>query len=434
MEQDGTGWTAKITCSQLAQWKVGNVPMITARTSRRVVGGLLLALGLAVSIAPIAQASQKPDAAGVARLAEYARLGAATKPSYKYTLSVVAWTGSRSVIAATDSHGDLYYFWQASGTSKWHQQLVAKGGHASGYSKASIAWTGHAVVIAALDASGDLVYFAQHTGSTKWNYTRVAKASGGRYQAPSITSAPGGTVLISAGNTAGELMSFELAAGSSSWTALRVAYGKFGASSIASCSGSPSKCGDGLGLITATSGGTLYFWWEILDVPGWNQETVASPGPAGSYTGGSIAATSNDLLVTAANTAGGVDMWWQAISGSGWSEQTVAVGGSPAFSHAAIAWTGLVNTGPFSHSYDVITATSHSGKLDYWWKVDGSGSTWTAETVASAGKQAVYANPGITVTGKSVIITAINTKPGDVFFWYQPFGATVWHKQLVAKG
>jgi hypothetical protein len=48
--------------------------------------------------------------------------------------------------------------------------------------------------------------------------------------------------------------------------------------------------------------------------------------------------------------------------------------------------------------------------------------------------QALYATPGITVTSSSAVITAINAKPGNVMYWYQPFGASPWTQQLVAKG
>ncbi|HEY2080103.1 MAG TPA: hypothetical protein VGH53_27565 [Streptosporangiaceae bacterium] len=105
--------------------------------------------------------------------------------------------------------------------------------------------------------------------------------------------------------------------------------------------------------------------------------------------------------------------------------------GSNRYSHPKIAWTGPVPGG--SASFFVITATSQKGRLAYWWRQAGL-TSWNLETVASAGKHAAYANAAISVTGSSVIITAINTKPGDVNFWYQKFTTTRWHRQLVAGG
>ncbi|MGO8959457.1 MAG: hypothetical protein ACLQFR_19135 [Streptosporangiaceae bacterium] len=392
--------------------------MTTARVLRSTVAGLItLFVALTAAVVPAAQASQAPSGAWPAAA------------SYKYTLSRIAYTGSRIVIAATDSHGDLYFFWKQEGTSTWHKQLVAKGGHGKSVSKPSIAWTGHAVLIVALDAAGDLISYTQHSGSSAWKYQRVARASGGHFKAPSLAVAANGAVLIGTGTAAG-LVSFARAPGGSSWTRLSVASGTFGAPTIITCYDSIVSAY--LGLIVATSSNnSLDFWWERLDVPGWHQETIAAAGPGGSYYGGSLAATSSHLLVAATTTTGAVDEWSQPIGGSGWSQQTVAWSAGTTYSHAQIAWTGPVEGG--STSFDVITATTQSGRLAYWWTGDG-GTIWTAETVAAASKNVAYANPSIRVSDTSVIITAINTKPGNVLYWNQAFGTTPWHKQLVAKG
>ena len=398
--------------------------MTTSRMPRSAAGSLVaLLLGLGAWAAPAAQATQSAAAAGKA--------AALPQASYKYTFSRIAWTGSRKVIAATDRRHDLYSFWEASSSATWHKQLVAKGGSGTGYSAPSITWTGHAVAIAALDASGDLLYFTQHSGSTTWKRSTVAKADGYPYQAPSVTTAGDGSVLISDGDIANRLFSFTLAPDSSTWIRQWVSIGGlFGPSSITTCYDSIVHAY--LGLITATSGGTLYFWWERLDSPGWNQEIIAASGPGGSFSGGSVAATNGALLLTTATTTGSIDLWWQTIGGSAWNQQTVAAaGGGNWYTRPVVTWTGPVLGG--SDSYDVLTAATGNGTLYYWWKLDG-GSTWTRELVAKSGPLASYAIPAIAVNAKSVNITAINIKPGDVLFWFQPFGTNPWHRQTVAKG
>jgi hypothetical protein len=55
--------------------------------------------------------------------------------TYPYTFSRIARAGSHKVIAGTDSHGDLYYFWQASGSATWHKQLLAGATSTLSYSK-----------------------------------------------------------------------------------------------------------------------------------------------------------------------------------------------------------------------------------------------------------------------------------------------------------
>jgi hypothetical protein len=394
--------------------------MTRSRMPMTATAGLAaLVLGLAAWAAPAALASQHHGAA----------VKAAVLPqvSDRYTFSRIAWTGSRKVIAATDSHHDLYSFWEAASGGTWHKQLVAKGGISTGYRSPSITWTGHAVAIAALDASGDLVYFSEHSGSTTWSHKTVAKAHGHPYEAPSVTTAGDGTILISAGNKAKRLDSFTLGPGSSTWVKQEVAGpGNFGSSSITTCYDSAAHAY--LGLITASFDTAQYFWWERLDAPGWNQQVIELSEGRG-FTGGSIAATGGDLLITAAN-AGAIFFWWQPIGGSTWTSQTVASGGGgSSYTGPVITWTGPVLGG--SHSYDVITAVTKKGTLDYWWTPDG-GSSWTQEVVAKSGRLASYADPAIAVNAKSVNITAINTKPGDVMFWFQPFGTSPWHRQTVS--
>jgi hypothetical protein len=232
-------------------------------------------------------------------------------------------------------------------------------------------------------------------------------------------------VLISAGNTGGDLDSFTLAPGATNWTEQPVATGLFGPSSATTVFDSLDSAY--LGLLTASSGGTLYFWYEFLAAPGWNQQTVAT----GSYTGGSVTASAKNIVIAAATTTGAVDAFTQPIGGTGWTAQTVSASGGPYASPQA-AWTGPING--TSASYDVITATNQAGALHYWWVAGDSGLSWNPETVAPNGTGAVYTNPGIAITSTSVVITAINTKPGNVMYWYQPFGTTPWNREKVATG
>ena len=369
-----------------------------------------LLLGLLAVAAPAAQASARPAAGSVT--------------TYPFTFSRIAWTGSDQVIAATDNHGDLYYFWQAAGTTTWHKQLVASGG----YGKPSIAWTGQAVFIATVTAGGYLVSFTKAPAASAWTGTLIASPDPGSYQAPSVTVSPDGAIMISA-YTSGELQSFTQAPGGVAWSQNTVADGTFGPSSITTVYDSLASAY--LGLITASSGGTLYFWWEFRGTGAWNQQTVASPSSAGGYTGGSIATTSTGIMIAAATTTGAVVVFAQPIGGSGWSAQTVSTSGGR-YASPQIAWTGPTGR-PGGPSYDVITAASNAGTLSYWWKTNG-GLSWNSETVAANGTNTVYAHPGIAITSTAVVITAINTKPGNVNYWWQAFSTNPWTKELVATG
>jgi hypothetical protein len=389
--------------------------MMRARMLRGVAGGALtLTLGLTALSAPAAWASPSVQ----------------HPVTYKFAVSKLAWTGSRAVIAATDTHGDLYYFWEASGSAKWHEQVVAKARNGVSYGKPAIAWTGHSVFIAAVNQAGALVYFLPHAGGT-WSYHLLSSADlAGRlkWQAPSVTSIPGGGLLMTDGNGGGVLNSWELAPGASQWTELAVAFGTFGASSVTIC---PNGQHGYLGLVTAAAGGTVYFWWEYLDSPTWRLETIASPVLGVGFTSASITATNSTLLVTAATTNGLFVLWSQPIGGSGWSQQTVTSAGNRS-GHPVISWFEMtIRLREFG--YDVMAGIGPRGQLGFWWQPAG-GSSWYPETIAKAGKQAVYASPSISVSGKAVIVAAVNTKSGNLMFWYQLYGATPWHTQLVAKG
>ena len=351
---------------------------------------------------------------------------ARSQPTYPYNFSTIAWTGHDSVIAATDSHGDLYYFWEAAGSTTWHRQLVAKGTKEVAYTKPAITWTGHGVGIAVVEGSAGLAYFFQPSGSSKWKYKFVAFIPEPR--TPSLTTAANGTVLIGEDSKEGKLFAFEQPAGSTVWAGELISSGVFGNCSVATA---PDGTNTYLGLMTAVSGGTLYFWWSVLGTTSWNQETIASAGPGVSYAGGSVIATSNDVLVTAATTAGAVDFWSQTIGGTGWTGQTVAAPGSGgAYSNPGLAWNGAE---ALTNRFYFIAATDHSGNVKFWWRYSPN-PPWYPEKVATAGKQAAYENVGISVTKTSTILTAINRKPGNVIYWYQPYGTAPWHKQQVAKG
>jgi len=398
--------------------------MAITRIVRATAAGLLT-VGLSLTAAVAAQAAPAARPVQAVRSHEVAASGLAKLATYKFTLSRIGWNGSHILIAATDTHGDLYFFWQKAGTTTWHKELVAEAGKKVTYHSPSVTWTGSSVAIAAVDKAGDLVYFGQKSGSSKWHYQRVAKASGGKFSAPSVAAVAGGPVLISA-DTPSALVSYEQPAGSSTWTRLAVAAGSFGAPSLVTCY--DTLAAHYLALVAATtSTHTLEFWWEFVSSPGWTEETIAT----GAYLGGSLAATSKDLLLTAETTSGGVDEWSQTIGGSGWTAQTVAGSslGAP-YKNPQIAWTGPTQT---TETYDLITA-DQKGSLVFWWNYDGSTTSWQQEKVAGSGSRASYTSPAISVTGKSVIITAVNTKGGDVDFWHQSYNTNPWKKQRVAKG
>ena len=90
-------------------------------------------------------------------------------------MSSIAWTGSSVAITATDSDGNLEYWWQAADTTAWHKETVATRGANGGYGNPSIAWTGSSVVITALADLANLDYWWQAADTTAWNMQQVAQ-------------------------------------------------------------------------------------------------------------------------------------------------------------------------------------------------------------------------------------------------------------------
>jgi len=62
----------------------------------------------------------KPALAGTGARPEGASVG--------YGSSTIAWTGTSAAVAATDSAGNLDYWWQAAGTAPWNPETIAVGG------------------------------------------------------------------------------------------------------------------------------------------------------------------------------------------------------------------------------------------------------------------------------------------------------------------
>jgi hypothetical protein len=368
---------------------------------------------------------------GLALLAPATGAGAAVKHplTYKFTISELAWTGSSTAIAATNTHGDLYYFAEASGSTMWHAQVVAKARAGVSYSKPAIAWNGSTVYIAAVNKAGALVYFVRSGGA--WRSYVQSPAGPGRltWQTPAITSLPGGGLLMTDGNGA-RLESWLLPSGATQWDELLVSDGRYGASSVTTSYDGASGY---VGVVTAATGGTVYLWQEYLNALTWRKDTVAAPGSQGSFGSAAVTANGGGIVVAAPASSGAVDSWYPtlAIGGTAWTKQTVTTAADPA-SHPAISSFERLDRG--RHTIDVIAATGRGGQLDFWYQV-GTG-TWFAETIAKAGQQAAYGSPTISVNGSAVIVTAVNTKSGNVMFWYQNYAASAsqWHTQLVAKG
>jgi len=154
-------------------------------------------------------------------------LVAASGPStgVYYENPAIAWTGTSVVITAPDSHGTLHYWWQPAGSATWHPEQVATGLQAgtAPLPYPAIAWTGTSVVITATDTNGDIFYWWQQAGSGNWHQEQLfqglfppADAPGPLPQNSSVAWT-GTSVVVAATDGAGSLYYWWQQAGSSDW-------------------------------------------------------------------------------------------------------------------------------------------------------------------------------------------------------------------------
>jgi hypothetical protein len=273
---------------------------------------VVAALGVAFTLAAAAVAAAMPAQA------------AAPAGSVSYQNPAIVWTGNAVLVAATDSSGNLDYWWQASGTGVWNEQQVAAATSTLTYSNPAIVWTGNAVLVTATDSAGNVDYWWQASGTGVWHEQQVAAATSTlTYLNPAIV-----------------------------WTGNAV-------------------------LVTASdSAGNVDYWWQASGTGVWHPQQVAAATSSVTYQKPAMVWTGNAVLVTAADSGGNVDYWWQASGTGVWNpEHVAAAGGGLTYQEPAITWTG---------SAVLVTAADSAGDLNYWSQAVGTGA-WNLGVIAAEG-------------------------------------------------
>jgi hypothetical protein len=368
--------------------------------------------------------------------------------------SGIAWTGSSVVLVATpmgNSGGDLSYFWQQTGTTAWHRELVASTGGCpaswentvvpqspTGYRSNAIAWTGDSVVIAAVDVrNGGLYYWWQAKGSTVWHQQLVAAGPpeccsfysvlNGKvtplvvgYSMPSIAWT-GSAVVIAASDKHGLHYWFqqkknttwyeELVAPFSVVAPLQPAIAWTGSSVViaSSCNGNES---DGMCYYVQPAGSATW-GRQVVD-------TGYSLFPSIAWTGSAVVIAAN-VGVTGSDNA--IATWTQAAGTTAWRKEQVG----------AVSQYGGPAVGAAGNSV-VVAAIDENIKLqvfDFWWKDQTSSGTWALQHPPGSAQYSGWMDPGgITWTGKSIVMASTDAC-GDLDYWWQQFATPTWHKQRV---
>jgi hypothetical protein len=293
-----------------------------------------------------------------------------------YGWPAIAWTGNAVIIAAIDAGGDLYYWWQAAGTTEWHQQHVASG--LSPATPAAIAWNGNAVVIAAVDQSGNILYWWQASGKTKWHQQLVGRAG---VQDNPLQGPP-----------------------TYAWPVAIASTESF------------------VGIVAVDSNGNLNFWQQPIGATGWSQ-TVVPPDSNSQYRNPDIASTGTSIVITAVDSSGNLYLWQQ--DPFGYLNRALVGGPQGNASNALpkISWNG---------SSPVIVCVDTEQRVSCWSQIAGP-PYFKRETVASGSQDdGGYSFPAIVATPSFLMVTA-STGSGTVNFWWQEAGSTHWHKETVAN-
>lgn len=376
--------------------------------------------------------------------------------------SGIAWTGKSVVLVASDNPanqgGNLYYFWQKTGTSTWHRELVAAAGCAGsgwqpvmtlGYESNAIAWTGDSVIIAAVDIrNGGLYDWWQANGGTTWHQQTVAAGPPGccsfsswvngkgtpmvmGYSQPSIAWT-GKSVVLAATDPRGLHYWFQ-EKGKTTWHH-QLVYAYVG--SPGDARPQPAIAWTGASVVIADqcqgNGYGLCYYWQAAGSNVWHRQIV----DFGSSANPSIAWTGSAVIIAAdrydPNTKQvGVAYWWQAAGTTTWHMQQVSTPRVTPYNDRDFSTPSIAAAGG-SIVIAAVDESTQAQQLDYWWEPATSNGGWTQQTPSGTDQYSGFTRPrSIAWTGVSVIITSTDAC-GDLDYWWQKVGTATWNKQRVS--
>lgn len=370
--------------------------------------------------------------------------------------SGIAWTGESVVIVASTNMvggGNLYYFWQKTGTGNWHRELVAEANGGTcpgnctgwcqltpwGYLSNAIAWTGDSVIIAAVDQrDGGLYYWWQARGTQPWHQQQIAQGPPGccqfgnvingqvnpeilGYVPPSIAWT-GKSVVVTACDRKENLHYWFQEKFKTTWYHELVA-------PTGGCVGEPSIAWTGTTVIIAASCNVgLCYYWQPAGAGGWNREVVDSAPSASPSIGWNGKAVIISAVAYPTEATSTVNYFWQAAGTRPWHKQQVMAPTSNAWGIASIA----------AADDSVLIAAAASPEqpmqntLNFWWEPFASNGAWILQTPGGASNDyTVWTDTrSLAWTGVSAIMSAV-TPCGDLHYWWQKKGSTSWNLQRV---
>jgi hypothetical protein len=365
----------------------------------------------------------------------------------------IAWSGRTVLLVASPGiqGGNLYYFWQTTGSSAWNKQHVASGGCPGpgfqplttlGYRSNAIVWTGKSVIIAAVDQrNGGLYYWWQAAGTTPWNKQTIANGPPGccnfgsvdngvttphvmGYSPPSMAWT-GRSVVVAATYKNGLNYWFQ-ESGQSTWYHQLVNANTVGDQPAIAWTGSSVVIAD------ICNNGALCYYWQQAGSNVWHQQIV-DKGPDQFP---SIAWNGHAVVIAATHYAtanaypGTVTYWWQAAGTAPWHAQTVSAPRSVPYDDLDY-WGPTVAAAGNSIVIAAADVSTSAQQVDYWWSPAFDNGTWNLQNLNASGTYGGATGPrAIAWTGVSVILTA-SDDCGDVDYWWQRAGTAPWNHQRV---
>jgi hypothetical protein len=293
------------------------------------------------------------------------------------------WTGSSLITTSVGENGDILFWWQASGKTKWNEEVVAKPDPSNGIylMQPSIAWTGSEAAIAVNEYSGDgsgLEIWTEVSGSTRWNpVDDVQLVNGGA-----------------------EVFTPQIA-----WTGSNL-------------------------VVTGESGGSLYFWYQ--DSSGaFLEQQVAAATESDTYSQPTITATNGAVVILAILNGTNIEAWYQPFGDSGtpWPSDGLGGGNSQSrFEGPSVTWTGsqVIAAVEVQGTNADVEYLSQSAPGQPWSNTGLPNPSVPSGEISWAGNAAINWTPN-----SNAVITATDSADNTLYFWWQSAGTANFHVQTV---
>ena len=236
------------------------------------------------------------------------------------------------MIALVDNSGTLWSYQRKISGGNWFQQPVAGPGPGKpefALQSPSVAQVGDSAVIAAVDTSGGLWFYWQTIDTTLWSPGQLVDGptteSGNILAYPSVAQVGDSSVIIAVDG--GSLWFYWQTIGTTPWNPEPVFLAEpEGHGEAILPYPSVAQVGDSAVIAAANSNSSisLQFYWQAIGTAGWNNPPERVPVPGAVLASPSVAQVGDSAVIAASDTNGDLWYFWQTIGTAGWTKEIVA--------------------------------------------------------------------------------------------------------------